>query len=752
MSAYRHPARACPWLAAVLAALLLVPGARADTGAPEPESGKTATQTSPAALADVLEDEQARRRLIEDLRSMAAERAGGADPESAPGAGANRGSLPERVAARVQDAVELTAERVVTAARSLVAIAVEGAVDWNDVAAAALDLALLIAATLAAYGLVRRLDRALFARVSAWVLRAPAATALPRRAGASLLAVLGDAVTILIAWVAGWAIAITLLGEAGSVDPRLALFLNAFVAIEAIKLVVRAVFAPRDDGLRLVPVAAADAAYWNARLAHLVSFVGYGALVVVPIVANTISTALGQLVYVLVILAGFVYALAILLQNRLKVRRRLEAMAQTARLGTSRVAASVLARVWHIAAIAYLGALAIVLLIRPEQALPFMAAATVQTLAAIGIGLLIGAGIGRAISRGMHVPEATRARFPQLQQRLNAFIPRGLQVMRFAILLLVAGVVLDAWHVFDLPGWLVSGRGREVLGSAVTVAVILLLAAVAWIALASWIDYALAPDTGAGEPNARRRTLLALFRNALAVLIITMTAMIVLSELGINIGPLLAGAGVLGLALGFGAQKLVQDIIGGVFIQLENAINTGDWVTAGNISGEAERLSIRSVGLRDLEGTFHIVPFSSVDTVSNYNRDFAFHVGYYGVAYREDTDAAVQHLIAAFRELMQDPDIEPLVLGDLEVSGVTALASSSVDIRIRIMTKPGLQWLVGRAYNRLVKRHFQAAGIEIPFPHQTLYFGQDKDGSAAPAHVRMVAAADAPSTLDGDKS
>jgi len=731
-------------LLAALALLLALAGPPALAQSQDAQPEGEGPSSSPAALADVLENEQARQRLIDDLRRMADK-----TPEATTQAA--EPTLPERVAASSQAAVERTWQRLREAASALAGLGVEGAIDWQRLASASLDLGLLIAATIAAYLIFRRIARLFYRRASDWVVHGAAETTLLRRSGAALVAAAVDGITILLAWTVGWALALFAMGEPGALGSRAALFLNAFAALEAIKAVLRLAFATRDDGLRLLPLAAEDATYWYAWLAHLVSFVGYGALVVVPIVTNTISPALGQIVYVGVVVLGFVYALAILLQNRRRVRGRLEGVAERTHLATVRVVVTVLAHVWHGVAIAYLAALTVVLLTQPERALPFMAGATAQTLAAIGIGVLVAAAIGRAISRGIHLPEATRAKFPQLESRLNAFIPRGLQVMRFVILVVVAGVVLDAWHIFAFGDWLATDRGREVLSSLIALALIALVAAIAWIALASWIDYALSAETGGGEPNARQRTLLALFRNALAVVIITLTTMIVLSELGIDIGPLLAGAGVLGLALGFGAQKLVQDIIGGVFIQLENAINTGDWVTAGGISGTAERLSIRSVGLRDLEGTFHIVPFSSVDTVSNYNRDFAYHVGIYGVAYREDTDEVVQQLIVAFRELMQDPEIEPLVLGDLEVSGVTQLADSSVNIRIRIMTRPGVQWMVGRGYNRIVKKTFDAAGIEIPFPHQTLYFGQDKDGSAPPAHVRMLEAARARSEGDGER-
>lgn len=219
---------------------------------------------------------------------------------------------------------------------------------------------------------------------------------------------------------------------------------------------------------------------------------------------------------------------------------------------------------------------------------------------------------------------------------------------------------------------------------------------------------------------------------------VTITGMIVLSEIGINIGPLIAGAGVLGLAIGFGAQKLVQDVITGVFIQIENAMNTGDVVTVGGITGTAERLSIRSVGIRDLSGTYHIVPFSSVDTVSNYMREYGNHVGEYGIGYSESIDEAIEQLKLAFEDLKASEEHGFKLLADLTVAGVTALADSSVNIRVVIKTTPGDQWAVGRAYNRLVKMRFDEAGIEIPFPHTTLYFGDNKNGNPPPAHVRVL--------------
>ena len=299
-------------------------------------------------------------------------------------------------------------------------------------------------------------------------------------------------------------------------------------------------------------------------------------------------------------------------------------------------------------------------------------------------------------------------------------------------------VVLDAWGAFNLAAWYASERGANLVGNLISVAVILIVSLGIWLGLASLIEHKLNPETGHGEPSARAKTLLSLFRNALAIAMVTITGMIVLSEIGINIGPLIAGAGVLGLAIGFGAQKLVQDVITGVFIQVENAMNTGDVVTVGGVTGTAERLTIRSVSIRDLDGAYHIVPFSSADTVTNYMREFAYFRTEYGIAYREDIDNAIYHLREAFAELKDDPVAGANILEDITVPGVTALADSSINIRIMIKTKPGTQWGVGRAFNRLVKMHFDRAGIEIPFPHQTLYFGEDRDGKAPPANLRII--------------
>lgn len=706
-----------------------------------PENPDSPDNETYANLADILQNEEAREQLIRDLRALAA--------GETPSAQADEQVPAERIspAARIADTTRELAEGFVSEMyggfEAIVAVVSgEQALDTDELLTTTINLLIVIAVTVVLFVVLRLLARPLFAATNRWALRDTGRSVLLRKSAAVLLSAVIDFVVVALAFVAGYAVALFALGSGGEMNIQQSLFLNAFLMIEIFKAIIRGLFAPRDDGLRMLPLSAEQSAYWNAWLARLSGFIGYGILFIVPLVNTSLTPAVGRLVALVIMLLAFVYALAIILQNKASVSQRIADRAHDQELAFNRVLLGMLSKSWHVIAITYFAALAIVTVARPEDALPFMLAASLQTVVAIGVGLFVSVVLSQLISRGFHVPAETQARFPLLEARLNSFLPNIMKVVRLGILLVVVGFVADAWGLFDLPAWFASEAGARTLGTVVSVAIIIILAMVIWIGLASWIEQRLNPVPGSRESSARERTLLTIFRNAVAITIIVMTSMIVLAEIGINIGPLIAGAGVLGLAIGFGAQKLVQDIITGIFIQLENAINTGDIVSAAGITGTAEKLTIRSLGIRDLSGTYHLIPFSSVDTVSNFMREFGYHVGEYGVAYREDIDEVIVKLREAFDELISDPDQKANIIAELEVHGVTALADSSVNIRVRIKTVPGAQWGVGRAYNRLVKYHLDRAGIEIPFPHLTMYFGQDKDGSAPPAPITIQSVKD----------
>jgi len=673
---------------------------------------------------------------------------GGAQEEEAtPVVADEPGPLTERLAEFTRTLAEDTVAEVMAAIQALDPRG--GAVDWDAIAVAGVDLALVVVPTIVLFIVLRWLEQPLFRRLSGWGMQGNQAWRFGRHYVAAFLCAFSDLLVVAVTWICGYALALFVVGDAGTMDTRQSLFLNAFLGLESLKAGFRMLLAPRHNPLRLLPLGAEPAAYWNAWLARLVDYVGYGLLVVVPIVSTGIAPALGSVIGFLVLATGLFYAITIIRQNREGVRERLNDVAAASGASFNRFALSLLARTWHILAILYLVALAVVIQVRPQDALEIMGAATLQTLLVAGVGLAVYLALSGALGRRIRVPEATRNALPDLEERLNQFVAPGIHVLRVIVMVAVALGLIDAWHLVDIPAWIAGPAGMRTLATAISVALIVVIAAAFWVFSASWIDAHLQlDDAGERDIGARKRTLLALFRSALAIVLAVLTIMVVLSEMGINIAPLLAGAGVIGLAVGFGAQKLVQDIITGVFIQLENAMNTGDWVTVGGISGTVERLSIRSVGIRDLEGAFHIIPFSFVDTVSNYMREFAYHLGVYSVAYRENTDEVIEHLQAAYADLLEDPDVAPYILSELHVDGVSALADSSVNIRIRIKTVAGMQWFVGRAYNRLVKQHFDAAGIEIPFPHQTLYFGHNKDGSAPPLVLQTAADDTAPRAAD----
>ncbi len=235
--------------------------------------------------------------------------------------------------------------------------------------------------------------------------------------------------------------------------------------------------------------------------------------------------------------------------------------------------------------------------------------------------------------------------------------------------------------------------------------------------------------------STRKLTLLPLLRNIIRIALVLIAGMIVLTQLGINIGPLLAGAGVIGLAIGFGAQTLVRDIITGAFLLMEDSIAVGDWVEAGGHAGEVEKLTVRTVTLRDLSGTVHVVPFGDVTSVTNYNREYGYAMIDAGVAYRENYGHVVQALQDVALELRQDEIWGPDIIGDLEVFGLNNISDSAVEIRVRMKTRPLRQFAVRRAFLERMKQTFDERGIEIPFPHRTIWFGTGKDGQAPPLRL-----------------
>ena len=792
-----------------IAALLILAAAAAGTFTPTRSLAQNAAPAegteagTPASnldlLLNVIEDDASRAALIDELRKAQESAETPVDDKIvetlAPGASTPPEDLSfsRRIALITQEVAEGVAGRAETLWTQLTrAPRIFEGLSGGEAGVlleALQQLAIIIVATIAVFIVLRRLGKSLYARMGAKARDSGALRTVMLFCASAVI----DALIVVVAWAAGYLIAILFLGTMGSIGIRQTLYLNAFLLVEMAKVAVRLALSPSARNLRPLPVSDAGAKYLASRLNFMVGLVGYGQLLIVPIINTNVSFAGGRAISALISLIVVAFAMWLVVRNRRAVAGWLErggqpaeehaeerrfaeqAAREEAELATDTVgetpdqitgaaeeypmgseadtpekrsrrsgALHFLARQWHWFALAYLVVMLVLVLAQPNAAFRSLLNSGQVLLVAL-LGITLSGMLTRIMVRGVQLPDNITARLPLLEKRLNTFVPRALFVLRLVIFVVVVAVALNAISLIDLRAWMASQIGLELTRVVFSVAAVLLFSFLIWVALSSWVDYRLNPDFGS-VATARERTLLTLLRNAATIALLIITLMFVLSEIGLDIAPLLASAGVLGLAIGFGAQKLVQDIITGIFIQLENAMNVGDVVTAGSTTGVVEKLTIRSVSLRDLNGTYHLIPFSSVDMVSNYMREFGYSVCDMGVAYREDIGEVKQAMHDAFDKLRADPDHAPSILGDLEWFGVNAFGDSAVVVRTRIKCRPGDQWGIGRAYNGILKEIFDERGIEIPFPHQTLFLGESKSGATQPFRVRMEGGNEDPGT------
>ncbi len=233
------------------------------------------------------------------------------------------------------------------------------------------------------------------------------------------------------------------------------------------------------------------------------------------------------------------------------------------------------------------------------------------------------------------------------------------------------------------------------------------------------------------ERAKRTETLARIVETTFRVVILIAALLMVLKQVGIEIGPLLAGAGIIGLAVGFGAQSLVKDVIGGFFILLENLMNVGDIVEIAGKAGVVETINLRVTVLRDLEGKVHVVPNGEIGVVTNMTREYSQALVEIGVAYKEDVDEVIEVLNQIAEGMRNDDAFRESILDPLEVLGLDSFGDSSVNIKVRLRTLPAKQWSIAREFRKRVKKIFDEKGIEIPFPHVTLYIGE------APSDARL---------------
>lgn len=349
------------------------------------------------------------------------------------------------------------------------------------------------------------------------------------------------------------------------------------------------------------------------------------------------------------------------------------------------------------------------------------------------VAVIVIAGLWRlwdlAFGRLFEVSANIRQRLPGLEDQVNRYVSLIGKLGHVCILVVGLLAVLNMWQV-DVSGFLV--QYSNYLFRIIRIPVILGIAMVCvqagdfmlkkfeWKIVDSRKKKEDIPDV---EIEKQVTTITSVLRKAISVAIWVVATLMVIRELGFDIGPALAGAGIFGIALGFGTQNLVRDIISGLFMIAENQIRVGDVAILNGTGGLVEAINLRTTVLRGLDGTVHVFPNGAINTLSNMTREFSFYLFDIGVAYKEDTDRVIEVLKKLGDEIMQDEDFAPAILEPLEILGVDKFADSAVIIKARIKTLPIKQWMVGREMNRRIKKRFDEEGIEIPFPHRTFYFG-----------------------------
>ncbi len=511
--------------------------------------------------------------------------------------------------------------------------------------------------------------------------------------------------------------------------------INAGLLTRAVLVVARLVLAPQVETLRVLSIEDETANYtfiWIRRFTYL-SIYGFFAIDAALLLG--LPAASHAVLFKLLGLAIGLLLIMIVVQNREQVSARIRGDGAGS-IGNVRKR---IADIWHILLILYLITIYLVWVFEVAGGFQFALRATLITIVIVIAARLIAAAINHGIRRGFGLSQDIKSRFPGLETRANRYLPLLHAGVRSLVYLLTFFAVLQAWGL-EVYGWLAEPAGRVLLSKIFSIILIVTSALIVWELVSAAIERYLQTideDDSEVARSQRIRTLLPLLRNFIFVVLAVIVTMTVLSEVGVNIAPLLAGAGVVGLAVGFGAQTLVKDVITGFLFLIEDAIAVGDVVQLGSHSGVVEAVTVRSLRLRDLSGTVHQIPFSEVTSIVNMTKDFSFALMDIGVAYRENIDDVIDVIKQVGAELRADPEFGPLIVEDIDVLGLDRFDDSAVVIRARIKTQPVKQWTVRRGFNRLLKKRFDELGIEIPYPHQTIYFGEDKEGRAPAAPVRL---------------
>ena len=473
-------------------------------------------------------------------------------------------------------------------------------------------------------------------------------------------------------------------------------------------------FTPSSPRLRLLHISDWGAGFmsrWVRRLA-IVGIAGY-AIPGVGLQFGMYRSAYDALLKLFALALHIALVIAVL-QAREPVARRIRA-----RHGAPAAWALVLNRaadIWHLVAIFYIVALWLVWAVELRNGYVRLVHFFLVTVAVLIASRVVAVMLLGGLDRARALPHAV-ARLPGFESRAAAYFPALRTLLMTFIAAATTVALFEAWGL-DFIGWFEgNGLGRRAISALLTIGVTILLAVLAWEGVNSAIEIHLA-RLGSSAQLARAgrlRTLLPMMRTLLLATILLVVALMSLDELGVNIAPLLAGAGVVGIAVGFGSQKLVQDLITGLFLLLENAMQVGDVVILGGLSGTVEALSIRAIRLRALDGSVHIIPFSAVTTVTNQTRDYSYALLDISIGLNEEPEHIVTVLKDVAETMRQETRWQGIVLEPLDVMGIEKFVDTAWVMRVRIKTQPASRWAVSRELNRRIKVAFDDQAIESPF-------------------------------------
>ena len=495
---------------------------------------------------------------------------------------------------------------------------------------------------------------------------------------------------------------------------------TAFAVGGVLFALVYTAFAPGRPALRpvLISDAAAEVAAFWLRLMVVVGAWGFAALNVAQTLGMPFYGAAA--VSKLLVLVEHTLLAVLIWRVRHDVARRLQ---PPRRIGGElyRLLAA-LGRAWWVVAIFLDYALWFVWAAQLKDGYARLCALLIETAAvAIAARLLSVALLGGMERMLRALPDQAEAS-PWYVQRAERYYPTLRRLIAAAVLAAAAVALLQVWglHAFR---WFADGSfGGRMLSAVIGMLAALLVGVVTWEAANGALDRhmeRLSHDPAGGAARlARARTLTPILRVVIFSFIAAVLVLTILSGVGVNIAPLLGGAGIIGVAIGFGSQKLVQDFITGIFLLLENTMQVGDWVTLGGLSGSVEQLSIRTIRLRAGDGSLHIIPFSSVSTVTNNNRGLGNVPVSVDIAPDQDTDRIAETLKSIVADLRADPAFGRGMLSDLQYWGVDKVTTQAVTLVGQIVCTDTARYGVQREFNRRLKRRFEEDGIRLAAPIQ----------------------------------